>query len=152
LNVVKRFKDAAYFIAAESAKLGKAFEKDAGIKEQNLTNKELKQLAELGYGGLIAVEKMKLTSSKPLNPKRAKDLVDRSLLDRGDLFLWDLFISFNDNQEINMDTKEFNARSKKAHEDYMAFLKSNPDKVSWVNWRLAFLNNAKIVYSKKKDK
>jgi len=153
--ILERFKEAAYSIASESKKLGEVFKEGSKGVQKKLTEEELKQLGELGYGGMIAVSRMNASksgnnTSGASNLKKSVDLIDRTLLNQGDEFLWDL--SYYHRKGESMDQEEFNTRHPKAREAFNAFLKQNPNKANLVTWRIKFIDNAITVYSEKQKK
>lgn len=139
------YKEAAFAVAARAEELGKKY-----ISEEEhgdvMSEEEMKELSSLGYGGVIAADRMgagtdEVSGRAPLALKADPPLIDRMLLNRGDEFVW-AFKRFIMKADRKTRPEELMEGLEKARSDYGAFMAANPEKLAWVEWRLRFLDMA----------
>jgi arylsulfatase A-like enzyme len=144
--ILKRYKEAAQTLAAQSILLGKKYEGESG-EGTPLSLRQREQLKALGYTGLLAESPKEDGPSKIGDPspflKDDPPLVDRSLLHQGDAILW----AFNrtvkkKGQEIN--PEKFAPLFREARACYERFAETHPDKEHWVSWRMKYLDLAAL--------
>ena len=154
-KVLLNFKKAARALAAESLRIKKKY---AGETSQGapLSEEEMKQLAELGYGGVLASSGLgprggAESADAPLALKQDPLLTDRSLLNRGDEVLWIYHRMFR-KKKVRVGPRVYLRRIAKARSLYLEFRQKHPDKTAWVEWRLKTLDQAEAFVKERFEK
>ena len=160
-DLLKQYKKAASTLAAWSSEIGIKLSApgEAGEDTESssgLSPEEREQLIALGYAGIIASESMADENASEGAAQSSgliitPPLVDRSLLIRGDSFLWDLY-RFMKKKDITFKPSEIDMRLEKAGSCFERFKQLYPDKESMVEWRLKCLDLTADFFKRQKKK
>lgn len=147
---IKKYKRLALTLAMKAVRENGKFQ--GSIGQESLNEEDRAQLNALGYAGVLNTTDTKrrgyaLSDPKSFTVKLTAPLVDRTLMNRGDRFLWKVYRVWA-GKEKGFDPGTFEKELDKSRACYEQFLSKYPDKKQWCKWRLKCLEYAEIFWKK----
>lgn len=150
-EVLGALKKEALALEARARKAGEVFRRSGGEGGAILTPEERQSLEALGYGGLAGEGGRPAIGMAP--PREGVHVVpppvDRSELYRGDCLLWEVMERLRRKAEPREGARSIPALLEEARACFERFAADHPEKKTWTDWRLRYLEQARRTAGRK---